>query len=169
VLLLTDPVDEVLVQWVTEFEGKKLKSVAKGTADLGGDADLREQVQQFSKLLDALQVKLEASVKQVRLSGRLKSSPVCLVVAEHEASPHLERMLSQMKGEQGKQKRIMEVNPDHDLVVKMRDRLAENPDDAILDDFAQVMYGYALLAEGSELDDPQRFNESVMRVLSKSL
>src|SRR5262245_46655041 len=169
VLYLTDPVDEMLVQWVQEFQEKKLKSVAKGTADLGEDTDLRDKVKEFSSLLDALQSKLDDRVKQVRLSGRLKASPVCLVVAEHEASPHLEKMLSQMKVDHEKQKRIMEVNPDHELVTKMRDRLAANADDPLLDDFAHVMYGYALLAEGSELDEPQRFNDAVMRIMAKSM
>jgi len=167
VLYLVDPVDEVLVQWVTKFQEKNLKSVVKGTADLGDGVDLREKVQQFSKLLDALQSKLQDQVKQVRLSGRLKASPVCLVVAEHEASPNLEKLMNQMKSEHGKQKRIMEVNPDHELLVKMRDRLAENPDDPLLDEFAKVMFGYALLAEGSELDDPQSFNQAVVSVMSR--
>ncbi len=99
------------MQWVTEFQEKKLKSVAKGTADLGDDTDLRDKLKEFSPLLDALQGKLDGRVKQVRLSGRLKSSPVCLVVAENEASPNLEKILNQMKSEHEKQKRIMEVNP----------------------------------------------------------
>jgi len=167
VLYLVDPVDEVLVQWVTKFQEKNLKSVVKGTADLGDGVDLREKVQQFSKLLDALQSKLQDQVKQVRLSGRLKASPVCLVVAEHEASPNLEKLMNQMKSEPGTQKPIMEVNPDHELLVKMRDRLAENPDDPLLDEFAKVMFGYALLAEGSELDDPQSFNQAVVSVMSR--
>jgi molecular chaperone HtpG len=168
VLYLVDPVDEVLVQWVPEFDGKKLKSVLKGTADLGDETDLREKVTQFSKLLDLIHAKLQDQVKQVRLSGRLKASPVCLVVAEHEASPQLEKLLQQMNAEKReKQKRIMEVNPDHELLVKMRDRLEASPDDPLLDDFAQVLYGYALLAEGSELENPQAFNQAVIRVMSK--
>jgi molecular chaperone HtpG len=169
VLYLVDPVDEVLVQWVPEFEEKKLKSVAKGTADLGDDTDLRDKLKEFSTLIDALQSRLDSRVKQVRLSGRLKSSPVCLVVGEQDASPNLEKILSQMQTEHEKQKRIMEINPDHELVAKMRDRLKENREDPLLDDFAQVMYGYALLAEGSELDDPKSFNEAVMRIMAKSL
>jgi len=169
VLYLVDTVDEMLVQWVTEFQDKKLKSVAKGTADLGDDTDLRDKLKEFSPLLDALQSRLEERVKQVRLSGRLKSSPVCLVVAENEASPNLEKILNQMKSEHEKQKRIMEVNPDHELVAKMKSRLQENPEDPLIDDFAQVMYGSALLAEGSELDDPQKFNQAVMRVMAKSM
>jgi molecular chaperone HtpG len=169
VLYLVDPVDEVLVQWVPEFQEKKLKSVAKGTADLGDDTDLRDKLKEYSALIDALQSRLDNRVKQVRLSGRLKSSPVCLVVGEQDASPNLEKILSQMQTEHEKQKRIMEINPDHELVAKMRDRLKDNREDPLLDDFAEVMYGYALLAEGSELDDPKNFNEAVIRVMAKSL
>ncbi len=169
VLYLVDPVDEILVQWVTEYQEKKLKSVAKGAVDLGDDTDLRQKLNDFSKFLDALQFKLDDRVKQVRLTSRLTSSPVCLVVGEHDASPNLEKILRQMKTDQEKQKRIMEINPDHELVVKMRDRFAANAEDPALDDFAQVLYGYALLAEGSELDDAPRFNEVLMRVLSKSV
>jgi molecular chaperone HtpG len=169
VLFLVDPVDEILVQWVTEYQEKKLKSVAKGAADLGDDEDLRDRLKDYSSFLDALQSRLDDRVKQVRLTTRLKSSPVCLVVGEHDASPNLEKMLRQMKVDQEKQKRIMEINPDHELVVRIRDRFTANADDAALDDFAQVLYGYALLAEGSELDDAQRFNEALMRVLAKSV
>ncbi len=169
VLYLVDPVDEVLVQWVSEFQEKKLKSVAKGTADLGDDTDLRDKVQEFSKMIDVLHAKLQDRVKQVRLSGRLKTSPVCLVVGEQDVSPNLEKLMSQMKTDHEKQKRILEINPEHELVVKMRDRLKENPEDPLMDDFAQVMYGYALLAEGSELDDPLQFNQAVMHVMAKSM
>ena len=169
VLYLVDPVDEVLVQWVSEFQEKKLKSVAKGTADLGDDTDLRDKAEEFSPLLDALQSKLDDRVKQVRLSGRLKTSPVCLVVGEQDVSPNLEKLMSQMKTDHEKQKRILEINPEHELVVKMRDRLNADPEDPLLDDFAQVMYGYALLAEGSELDDPLQFNQAVMHVMAKSM
>jgi molecular chaperone HtpG len=169
VLYLVDPVDEVLVQWVSEFQEKKLKSVAKGTADLGDDTDLRDKLSENSKMIDMLHAKLQDRVKQVRLSGRLKASPVCLVVGEQDASPNLEKLMSQMKTDHEKQKRIMEINPDHELVVKMRERIKTNPDDPLFDDFAQVMYGYALLAEGSELEDPQAFNQAVLHVLAKSM
>jgi molecular chaperone HtpG len=169
VLYLVDPVDEVLVQWIPEFQEKKLKSVAKGTADLGDDTDLRDKLKEFSKMIDALHAKLQDRVKQVRLSARLKSSPVCLVVGDQDVSPNLEKMLSQMKTDHEKQKRIMEINPEHELVVKMSERLKADPNDPLLDDFAEVMYGYALLAEGSELEDPQKFNQSVMHVMTRSM
>jgi molecular chaperone HtpG len=169
VLFLVDPVDEMLVQWMPEYDGKKLKSVAKGLADLEDDRDLSQKSSDFSKLMDALQAKLDERVRQVRLSGRLTSSPACLVVADHDISPNLEKMLNQAKGETTRQKRIMEINPDHEILVKLRERLQSNPDDPIVDDFANVLFGYALLAEGSELEEPQKFNQALLKVLGKAL
>jgi molecular chaperone HtpG len=165
VLYMVDPVDEMFVQWLPEFEDKKLKSIAKGTADLGEQEDLAEKQREFSKLTDALQKRLEDRVKEVRLSARLTSSPACLVVAEHDVSPNLEKLLNQAKGEAAKQKRIMELNPNHEIIAKMRDR----SDDAVLDDYAEVLYGYALLAEGSELVEPVKFNQALIRVLAKTV
>jgi molecular chaperone HtpG len=163
VLYLTDPVDEVFVQWVPEFEGKKLKSLAKGIADLGASADLADKSREYAKLTVALQTKLEDRVKEVRLSNRLTSSPACLVVSEEDLSPNLEKLFNQMKGEASKQKRILELNPNHEIVVKMRERA----DDAMFGDLAEVLYGYALLAEGSELNEPMKFNQALIRVLGK--
>ena len=94
--------------------------------------------------MDTLQSKLDERVRQVRLSGRLTSSPACLVVADQDMSPNLEKLMNQAKGESTKQKRIMEINPDHEIVVKMRDRLKQDAADPLLDDYANILYGYAL-------------------------
>jgi molecular chaperone HtpG len=165
VLYLVDPVDEILTQWLPEFESKKLKSIAKGVADLGEEKDLKKKAQDYAKLINALGKKLEDRVKEVRLSSRLTSSPACLVVAEGDVSPNLEKLLNQVKGESTKQKRIMELNPDHEIIVKM----GERAEDSMFDDFAEVLYGYALLAEGSELEDRLKFNQAVVRVLAKTI
>ena len=168
VLFMTDPVDEMLVQWVWEYKDKKLKSVAKGIADLGDDRDLGPTVKEFSSLMDVLQSKLDEHVKQVRLSGRLKSSPVCLVVADEDMSPNLEALLGKAKGEVTRQKRILEINPDHELISRMRELHEANPADPALNDFANILYGYALLAEGSEITDPLQFNDALIRVVVKA-
>jgi len=161
VVYLVDPVDEMLVQWIFEFEGKKLKSVGKGTADLGEEKDLKEKERELSGLMGALQKKLDDRVKEVRLSSRLTSSPACLVVSEQDVSPNLEKLLNQVKGETSKQKRILELNPNHEVIARMKDKFD--------DDYAEVLYGYALLAEGSELSDPQKFNEALIRLLAKAV
>lgn len=169
VLYLVDPVDEILVQSLPEIEGKKLKSVGKGTADLGTEKDLKEKSGEFSGLLNALQKRLEDRIKEVRLSSRLTASPACLVVSEDDVSPNLEKLMSQAKGEKTVQKRIMELNPDNEIVVRMRDRIQKDENDPLIDDFAQVLFGYAVLAEGSELQDPLSFNQALVRTLGRSV
>jgi molecular chaperone HtpG len=99
----------------------------------------------------------------------LTASPACLVVSEQEMSPNLEKIMNQSKGAAVKQKRIMEINPDHEVVMRMRDRLNQDPDDAVLEDYASILFGYALLAEGSELDDAQKFNQALLRLMQRGI
>ena len=91
------------------------------------------------------------------------------MVADEDMSPNLEALLGKAKGEITRQKRIMEINPDHELVGKMSEALSADADDPRLKDFANVLYGYALLAEGSEITEPQKFNESLLRVMAKAI
>lgn len=176
VLYLVEPVDELVVQAVTEFEGKKLQSVGKGTVQLGSETEkqeaekaLKEQAQDYAGLLETLQKRLDEHVKEVRLSTRLTTSPVCLVGAEHDPSPQLERLLSQAQTDMPKQKRIMELNPTHPILTKLYGRYQNNSQDAALDEYAQLLFGYGLLAEGSELPDPVAFNRRVADLMVRSL
>ncbi|MBW3570002.1 MAG: molecular chaperone HtpG [Gemmatimonadetes bacterium] len=171
VLYLTDPVDELVVQSVTEFEGKKLRSAGKGAVELeegekkaAGD----EAKKEFEPFLGALQKRLETWVKEVRLSGRLTKSPAVLVVAEHDYSPQLERLLSQ--GRDGiRQRRILELNASHPLVQGLRRRFDANPNDAVVGDYGELLLGWSLLAEGSEPHDPVRFTQLVAGLMETGL
>src|SRR5262249_20319243 len=156
VLYMTEPVDELLVQALPEHAGKKLKSAGKGRAKLGGEDEqaIKQKEEEWKAFLELLQKTLDAHVKQVRLTSRLTSSPVCLVVEEHEYSPQLERLLQKGKGGGPRQRRVLELNPDHEIVTKMQERFKANAADPVLVDLAEVLLGYALLAEGSELPDP---------------
>ena len=171
VLYLTDPVDELLVQSLPEYEGKKLKSAAKGRPKLGSedDKEIAEKEREAAPLLEFLQKRLDEHVKQVRLTTRLTSSPVCLVVDEHEYSPHLERLLQKGKGGGPRQRRVLEVNPDHQIFVKMKERFQANSEDPRLAELAELLFGYALLAEGSELPDPVSFTRRVAELLVQAL
>ncbi|MEE9146352.1 MAG: molecular chaperone HtpG, partial [Candidatus Tectomicrobia bacterium] len=176
VLYLVEPVDEMVVQSLTEFEGKKLQSVGKGTVQLGSEAEkeqaeqeLQKQAEGHSGLLELLQTKLDAHVKEVRLSSRLTSSPVCLVGAEHDYSPQLERLLRQGSIDTPQQRRIMELNPTHPILAKLQERFQQDQEDAVLGDYAELLFGYGLLAEGSELLDPIKFNQLVADLMIKSL
>jgi molecular chaperone HtpG len=168
VLYLVDTVDELLTQSLNEYGGKKLKSAGKGTVSLGNEEEkkqteeeLKAKEEQLKPLLEALQKKLDTWVKQVRLTSRLTNSPVCLVGAEHDYSPQLEKLLQKGKGGGPKQRRILELNPKHDILAKMSEHFEKNADDPVLEDYAQLLFGYGLIAEGGELPDPVRFNKAV--------
>jgi len=176
VLFLLDPVDELAMQSLTEFDGKKLRSVGKGTVQLGSDEEkeqaeqaLKEQAEGYSSLLELLQNKLTENVKEVRLSTRLTESPVCLVGAEHDYSPQLERLMRQSDLQGPKQRRIMELNPTHPILDKMQAQFDQDKASPVLDDYAQLLLGYGLLAEGSELHDPVKFTQLVADLMVKGL
>lgn len=176
VLYLTDPVDELLVQSMMDFEGKRLKSVGKGSVLLGTQEErkqaeeaLKEKETEASGLLEFMQKHLDKDVKQVRLSTRLVASPVCLVGTEIDYSPQMERLLQMGKGAGPKQRRIMELNPNHEIFTKMLERYKKDPNDGWLGDSAELLLGYGLLAEGSELPDPARFNKLIADVMVKTL
>lgn len=228
VLYLTDPVDELLVQYLTEYEGKRLQSVGKGEIDLDDEKDeeekdkeLEEKEKSFEPLMERLQKELDEHVKHVRLSKRLTASPACLVGADHDYSPQLEKLLQKGKGGGPKQRRILELNPEHPVIARMGERFAgdgsgaeaapaeaENEgkgpksadakaggskepsaskgkgkaqteaestskktvgDAFPVGDYAQLLLGYALLAEGSEVPDPGRFNRAVATLMEQNL
>ena len=174
VLLLTDPVDEVWVGTVTEFDGKALQSVAKGEVDLDSgedksDAEREEQEKEFADLLTWLKETLIDHVKEVRLSTRLTESPACLITDAFGMSPALARIYQASGQNIPIGKRILELNPDHPLITGLRQAHQERPDDPTVAETAELLYGTALLAEGGALDDPARFAELLANQLTRAL
>ncbi|MDT5313400.1 MAG: molecular chaperone HtpG [Mycobacterium sp.] len=159
VLLLTDPVDEVWVASVPEFDGHALQSVAKGEVDLGASDDGADDAANgdFAELLTWLKETLDEHVKEVRLSTRLTSSPACLITDTFGITPQLARMYRASGQEVPVGKRILELNPGHPLVTGLRQTLADSAPSDGLAETAELLYGTALLAEGGALDDPARF------------
>ncbi|MFF5568184.1 molecular chaperone HtpG [Streptomyces sp. NPDC012623] len=195
VLLLTDPVDEVWVQSVPEFEGKQLLSIAKGEVDLDTEEEKKEveaerekRQQEYAGLLAWMTKELGEDVKEVRLSSRLTVSPACIVGDTHDVTPALENMYRAMGQEVPKIKRILELNPSHGLVSGLRQAHAAQaapagadasaaegeseggaPVDAGLSEAAELLYGMALLADGGELSDPARFIKLMADRLERTL
>src|SRR5271156_3981503 len=164
VLLLTDPVDEIWVGSVTEFDGKPLQSVAKGEGDLDSDdekaaheAGREEQDKDFADLLTWLQETLSDHVKEVRLSARLIESPACLITDTFGMTPALARMYRASGQVVPVGKRILELNPNHPLVTGLQQAHKNRGDDSSLAETAELLYGTALLAEGGALEDPAKF------------
>ena len=177
VLVLTDPVDEVWVGNVTEFDGKPLQSVAKGEVDLGSDedkseAEREEQQKEFADLLDWLKETLSEHVKEVRLSSRLTESPACLITDAFGMTPALARMYRAAGQPVPVGKRILELNPSHPLVIGLRDAQKKADNDTALTvvaETAELLYGTALLAEGGALEDPARFAELLADRLARTV
>ena len=158
VLLLSDRVDEWVGSNLTEFSGKPLASVAKGDLDLGklADEDKKEQEKEageHKELVEKIGKSLGEQVKQVRVTFRLTSSPACLVADEHAMSANLERMLKAAGQKVPGSKPILEINPHHPLVQ----RLKYETDAARFGDWSHILFDQALLAEGGQLDDPASF------------
>jgi molecular chaperone HtpG len=176
VLLLTDPVDEVWVGTVTEFDGKPLQSVAKGEVDLDSEeektaheAERQGQEKDFADLLTWLKETLSDHVKEVRLSTRLTESPACLITDAFGITPALARMYRASGQAVPVGKRILELNPNHPLVTSLRQAHKDRGDDPSLADTAELLYGTALLAEGGTLEDPARFAELLADRLARTV
>ncbi len=157
VLLLGDRVDEWLVSSLTEFEGKPLASVARGGLDLGELADETEKKEteakrrEFGAVNARLKEALGERVKDVRVTQRLTDSPACLVADEHDMSANLARILRAAGQKAPAAKPILEINPAHPIVVRLKD------EETRFADWAALLYEQALLAEGAALEDPAGF------------
>ncbi|MCB0217616.1 MAG: molecular chaperone HtpG [Chloroflexi bacterium] len=184
VLLLPDPVDELMVAQLGEVEGKALRSAARGDVDpseLPGGADAAQRVltpeadggaatpDELGPLLGRLQQVLDETIESVRVSHRLTDSAVCLVAPEGSLSPQLEQMMRAMGQALPEQKRILEVNAGHPLLQRMYARYSVNPEDPQLRDYAEMLLDQALLAEGAPLKNPARFARRVAEVMAKGM
>jgi molecular chaperone HtpG len=157
VLLLTERVDEWMLSFLNEFDGKALVSVAKGDLDLGQLEDENEKKQKeetetdFKELVDKMKVALADKAKDVRVTFRLTDSPACLVAGENELSGNLLRMLKAAGQTAPDTKPTLEINPHHPLVQRLK------YEDAKFDDWSSLLFDQALLAEGGQLSDPAGF------------
>jgi molecular chaperone HtpG len=159
VLLMYDRVDEWVTQHLIEFEDKKLQSVAKGRLELGkledeAEKQAQEKEESESKpLLERIKKSLGESVKDVRVTLRLTDSPACLVMDEHDMGAHFQRLLKASGQNVPASKPILEINPQHPLVV----RLKAETDEARFTDLSKVLFDQSMLAEGGQLEDPAGF------------
>jgi len=159
VLLLSDPVDYVLGTELFEYEGKALQSISKGEIDLSKMEDQQEKEEQEKAaseaqgLTERLKNVLSDKVKDVRVTSRLTTSPACLVVGEYDIDPNLQRLLKSVGQTIPNTKPIMEINPTHPIVQKLK----EVQDGQRFSDWAFVLLDQSVLSAGEQLDDPVRF------------
>ncbi|HEX8883541.1 MAG TPA: molecular chaperone HtpG, partial [Noviherbaspirillum sp.] len=171
VLLLTDRVDEWMLSFLQDFDGRELVSVAKGDLDLGKLEDEAEKKQheeteaQYKELVEKMKTALADKAKEVRVTFRLTDSPACLVADENELSGNLLRMLKAAGQNAPESKPILEINPDHPLVQRLK------YEEGKFDDWANILFDQAALAEGGTLSDPagfvKRLNEMLLGMATR--
>ena len=172
VLFFTDPLDELWLRIPREIEGKPLVSAAKGEVTPASEDERkqaederREQEEGFKDLLLVLRAKLQDHVKDVRLSSRLTSSAACLVGEEGDLSARMAEMFRRTGQEVPVAKRVLELNPTHPLLPKLQVIVARDRTDPALAEYAELLYGQAILAEGGQLPDPAAFSKRIADLL----
>ncbi len=169
VLLLSDRVDEWLVNGLQEFDGKKLQSVAKGELDLSNfdsEEDKKEQKKaekKASSVIKHLKEVLGEKVEDVRVSHRLTSSPSCIVLNEQDMALYMQNLMKQAGHEMPSSKPVLEINPTHPLIKRME----KETDDDQFADWAEILFDQALLAEGAQLEDPAGFVNKLNKLMLK--
>ncbi|HBL30901.1 MAG TPA: molecular chaperone HtpG, partial [Acidobacteria bacterium] len=166
VLLLGDRIDEWLVGSLPEFDGKPLQSAAQADLKLDelppAQTDLPPVADaDWAPTLSALQTALNDVVESVRLSDRLTESAVCLVAGKEGLSGNLERLLKSAGQDVPENKRVLEVNPRHPLLARVK----AGADAEHVQDWARLLYDQALLAEGGQLEQPAQFVQRMNRLL----
>lgn len=159
VLLLHNRIDEWVVTHLTEFDGKSLQSVTKGDLDLGGLEDKDEKKKEeetaelFKDLVERIQNSLGEKVKDVRITHRLTTSPACLVADATDVGGNMERILKEAGQQIPESRKILEINPEHPLVLRLR----EESNEERFKDWSHILFDQGLLAEGGQLEDPANF------------
>jgi molecular chaperone HtpG len=156
VLYFLDKVDEFLTQHLREYAGKKLQSVSRGDLDLKNDAEVNTD-EEYKDLLQFMQETLKDKVKEVRLSKRLKSSPVCVVSSDSGYSLNMERLMAEANQPMLRATRILEVNPNHGVIKALDKMLKNERSKERLADCCQLLYDQAMLVENYKIEDPVKF------------
>lgn len=164
VLLLSDRVDEWLVSYLSEFDGKKLQSISKGKIDLEDAKEVEEQEKNFAPMLKQLKEVLGERVKDVQITTRLTDSPACVVADEEDMGLEMQRILQAAGQKLPESKPVFEINPEHALVKQLHGI----EDDEQFAKWAVVLFEQAVLAEGGQLDNPADFVNRLNQLLIHS-
>ena len=167
VVLMTDPIDEFVVQVLREFDGKKFVSAEKG--DLSLTKVDEKKMHEFSDFFGFLKEELKDRVKDVKVSTHLKDSLACLSGETYDMSPYLEKIMKATGQKTEPAKRILELNIDHPAVSNIKFMFEKNRKDPLLKDYARLLFDLALIAEGSKVDDPAIFSKTIGTILAEAI
>lgn len=171
VIFLLDRVDEFVIERMIEYKEKKFKSITRGELDFV-DKEKKEKIEEMQNsnkdLIGKIKDSLGDKVKEVKLSSRLKSSPVCIVTEEEGISLEMEKIISQMPQMNNmKASKILEINPEHDIFKKLQEIYDKNNNSDLLNDYSYVLYNQALLIEGFKIEDPVEFSQKLTKIMLK--
>jgi molecular chaperone HtpG len=167
VLLMTDPVDEWVVQSLTEYDGKPLKSAEKG--DLALDKVDESRKEEFNALFGFIKGALQEKVKEVKASSRLKDSVACLSGEDYDMSAYMEKLLKAAGQKAPQAKRTLELNMGHPLMGKIKALFESDRDNVALKDYCVFLFDLAVIAEGGKLEDPARFSRQVGEMMTQTI
>lgn len=170
VLYFVDDIDEFVVMMMNEYDGKSFKSAQKASGEIDSEEEKenKEQITKDNKtMLEAMSEALKDKVKEVKISSRLKSHPVCLVAEDNGISLEMEKYLSQLPTDQkAKATKILEINPNHEI-FKVLQKVYENRKEAI-NDYADILYQQALLIEGFPIEDPVEYSNKICHLMEEA-
>ncbi|MEC9398414.1 MAG: molecular chaperone HtpG, partial [Myxococcota bacterium] len=171
ILYMTDGVDEWAMQSLDEFGGKKMISALSENLELGDDEESEEKeakAKEFASLTERFTQVLDSRVQEVRVSERLEDSPVCLVIPEGGMHAHIERLLRAQDQDVPATRRILEVNPNHNLIKHLHELQSRDNEAERVSDWIELLYDQALVAEGSPVENPGQFAKRLTTLMEKA-
>lgn len=183
VLYMVDGVDQWAVEGLSEFDGKRLVNAMEDDFKLDSEKKSEQETEdaedskdgaaegsaEYAELITRCKEVLSEHVNEVKVSQRLTDSPVCLVMPKGGLPAHLERLIRAHQSDLPTQKRILEINPKHPLLQRLRGQLSETPDSPKVNEWIEMLYDQALVSEGSPLPDPARFAQRMTSLLQSAL
>ncbi|MGD8243536.1 MAG: molecular chaperone HtpG, partial [Desulfobacterales bacterium] len=168
VLLMTDPVDEWVVQSLTEYDGKPLKSAEKGDLEIDTD-ETKDQEEQFKDLFGFIRKTLQDQVKEVKPSTRLLDSVACLSGDAHDMSGYMAKIMQSAGKDLPPNKRVLELNTKHPVLDKIKQIYATDQSDARLEDYSRLLYDLAVIGEGGKIENPSQFGKLIGDLMNSAL
>jgi molecular chaperone HtpG len=168
VLIMTDDFDDIIISGLGQYKETPFQSAIKGDLDLG-EGDKEAQQKEYGDLLELMKEELKDLVSEVRISGRLKDSAVCLVAGDHDLDPKMAKMFEAMGQQVPQGQRMLEVNPNHELIGRMQTLFAADSSSEKLKEYAGLLYDQALLLEGDKPRDPVVFAKALSKLMSEGV
>jgi molecular chaperone HtpG len=167
VLLMSDPIDEWVVQSLTEYDGKPLKSAEKGDLDL--EKIDKKKYDEYTDLFNFIKRELQDKIKEVKASTRLKDSVACLSGDTYDMSAYMEKIIKSSGQKVPVVKRVLELNVDHPVISKVKALFEKDPSVPAMKEYCNLFLDLALISEGGKLENPARFSKTIGELMSKAI